>query len=44
MAITHSADVQVSFPLHVTLVEELLHQPVDPFLVDVQGLGGVPQV
>ena len=42
MAVTHGTDIQLSLPLHVSLVEELLHQPVDPLLVDLQGFGGVP--
>lgn len=44
MSVAHRADVQVLFSLFVTLLEELLHQKVDPSFVQVQRFGGVAQV
>ena len=43
-SITHGGDVQAGLPLPVPLLEELLHDPVAPLPVELQGLGGVGQV
>ena len=42
--IAHGRDVHAGLPLLVALPEELLHQPVNPLPVYVEGLGGVGQV
>lgn len=44
VSVAHRTDVQVLFSLFVTLLEEFLHQKVDPSFVQVQRFGGVTQV
>ena len=42
--VAHGRDVHAGLPLLVALPEELLHEPVHPLLVNVEGLGGIGQV
>ena len=44
VSVAHGRDVQPGLPLSVALLEELLHDPVHPVVVQLQGLGGVGQV
>lgn len=42
--VAHRADFHASFSLFVSLLEELLHDPVRPLPVQLQRLGGIAQV
>ena len=42
--VTHGADLHPPLPLSVSLVEELVHDPVSPLPVQIQRLGRVAQV
>lgn len=42
--VTHRADLHSPLPLSVTLVEELIHYPISPLTIQLQGLSGVTQV
>lgn len=44
MFVTHRTDLHPPLPLSVSLVEELLHYPISPLTIQLQGLGGVTQV
>lgn len=42
--VTHGADLHPSLSLPVALTEELLHDPVRPLSVQLQGFGGVTEI
>lgn len=42
--VTHWADFHPPLPLSVSLVEELIHDPVSPLPVQIQRFGGVAQI
>ena len=44
MFVTHGADLHPPFSLSVSLVEELVHDPVCPLPVQIQRLGGIAQI
>ena len=44
MSVAHRRDLQAEIALLIALPPELLHDPVRPFDVDVQRLGGIRQV
>lgn len=44
VAVTHWANVKVPLALHVSLMKELFHKPIDPLLVDLQWFGRTTQV
>ena len=44
VSVTHRGDVQAILPLPVALLEELLHDPLHPVVVELQRLGGVGEV
>lgn len=44
MFITHRADLHSPLPLSVSLMEELLHYPISPLTIQLQGFSGVTQV